>query len=169
MSYPRLALIVAIAALIGPESSRMRAQDPAPAPAPTPPQPAPPAADAKGDLDRLQGTWACVSWVYDGERDPDREQGFESSYAGNRITLRREGREYRHALITLDPARTPRAMNIWDQDGPAADRTNRGIYALEGGTLKLCIALDPEQDRPAEFTSVGGSRRLLLTYNRRQP
>ena len=174
MNPSRLAPLVLLAAALGLVPSPLRAQDPAPAepkpaPAPAEPKPAPEAVDARADLDKLRGSWQCVLWVFDGQRRVESEQGFESSYDGNRLTLTNEGHEYRHALVTLDPARTPKAMNTWDQDGPFADRTNRGIYRIEGNTLTICVALDPEAGRPTEFTSEAGSRRLLVIYRRREP
>ena len=121
------------------------------------------------DIDRLQGSWQCTAWRFNGRDDPERAKVLESSYAGNRLTLWTEGQEYRHGLVTLDPERTPKAMNTWDLDGPAPDETNRGIYQIDGDTLKVCIVLDRGADRPAEFTSEPGSNRLLITYRRRMP
>ena len=142
-----------------------QAQDPSP-------KPAAPAVDPKevqADLDKLQGIWDCKSWIFDGERAEHSGQGFESIYAGNQITLKRQGREYRHGIVTINPARSPKAVNTWDLDGPFADRTNRGIYELEGDKLKVCFALDPDGDRPTEFASEPGSKRLYLIYERRKP
>ncbi len=142
-----------------------KAQDP-------PPKPATPAVDpkpAQADLDKLQGFWDCKSWVYDGNRPEHNGQDFESIYDGNQITLKRKGREYRHGIVTLNPNRSPKAVNTWDLDGPFADRTNRGIYEIDGDKLKVCFALDPNGDRPTEFSSEPGSKRLYLIYERRRP
>jgi uncharacterized protein (TIGR03067 family) len=59
--------------------------------------------------------------------------------------------------ITLDPSKSPKAINMI-----VFDKANRerkvllGIYKLEGDTLEICSALNPDApaDRPREFKSV---------------
>ena len=145
-----------------------RGQDTAPPHVPAPATPDP-AAVAQADMDRLQGEWQCVAWTYNGRDDHDRGKSFHTSYAGNRLTLWENDKQYRHGLVTLDPQRSPKAMNTWDLDGSGADRTNRGIYEIDGDTLRICIALDASTDRPKEFTCEPNSRRLLVVYQRRKP
>ena len=140
-----------------------QAQEPAPKPQ------ADPVAAPQADLDKLQGSWQCVSWISNGLEGGRNPEVIRSSYDGNRLTLWNEDEEYRHSLVTLDPGRTPKAMNVWDLDGPGADRTNQGIYELNGDTLKLCLVLGSDEPRPKEFTSEPGSNHLLLTYKRRKP
>ncbi len=142
------------------------AQDPVPTPTP---RADPVKADSRTDLDKLQGTWQCTSWIsngMDGIRNPD---DIRSSYDGNRLTLWSGDQEYRHGLVTLDPGRTPKAVNTWDLDGPYADETNRAIYDLDGDTLKVCISLDRSKSRPTEFESKPDSNRLLVIYKRVKP
>ncbi len=125
--------------------------------------------EAQAELDKLQGAWDCKSWVFDGKRSPNNGRDFESIYEGNLLTLKNKGKEYRHGLVTLNPAQTPKAVNTWDLDGPFADRTNRGIYEFDGDKLKVCFALDAGADRPTDFESQPGSRRLSIIYERRKP
>ena len=125
--------------------------------------------EVQADLDKLQGTWDCKSWVLDGNRSPNDGRDFEAIYQGNLLTLKNKGQEYRHAIVTLNPARSPSAMNSWTLDGPLADRTVRGIYEFDGEKLKVCFALNDDGDRPTEFDSQPGSQRLSITYERRKP
>jgi uncharacterized protein (TIGR03067 family) len=69
-------------------------------------------------------------------------------------------------VVTIDPSRSPRAMNSWDLADPAADQTVPGIYELDGNTLKLCFAL-PCDKRPKEFTTKKGTRFLYCVYKRK--
>jgi uncharacterized protein (TIGR03067 family) len=69
--------------------------------------------------------------------------------------------------VTLDPARTPKAMNTWDLDGPFQDQTVPGIYRLDGDTLKLCFAR-PGEKRPTEFTTRSGTGFLVVVYKRQK-
>jgi uncharacterized protein (TIGR03067 family) len=47
------------------------------------------------------------------------------------------------------------------------ERSVKGIYELEGDTLKLCTR-DPGQDRPKEFTAKEGSGNTLTVYKRKK-
>ena len=148
-----------------PETSQPRETAPNPQTEPTKTEPI--TAESKTGLDQFQGLWECVSWMYNGRKGD--HIPYQTFYDGNHLILFNKGQVYRHCLVTLDPERTPKAMNTWDLEGPFADMTNRGIYEFDGETLTICVALDRKQDRPGEFTSEVGSKRLLATYKRRQP
>jgi uncharacterized protein (TIGR03067 family) len=95
-------------------------------------------------------------------------KGYHAVYDGDAFTLHSETAVRRHGIQTLDPTRTPKAINSWDQDGPYEDQTVPGIYEIEGDTLRLCFAR-PGDKRPAEFTTIRGSGFLYVVYKRKQP
>src|SRR5262245_26066319 len=106
----------------------------------------------KADLEKLQGTWQLVAMETEGDEMPaDELTGRNAVYEGNRPSLRSGETVRRRGIITLDPSRSPKAMNTWDQDGPYADQTVPGIYELKGDTLRVCFAR-PGQERPKTFT-----------------
>jgi uncharacterized protein (TIGR03067 family) len=124
---------------------------------------------AKKDLARLQGAWSLVSMEADGRSlEPDEFEGWGSIYDGDRLTLKARDEIRRRGLVTLDPSRTPKAMNTWDLDGPFEDQTVPGIYHLDGDTLKLCFAR-PGEKRPTEFTTKSGTGFLFVVYKRQKP
>jgi uncharacterized protein (TIGR03067 family) len=124
---------------------------------------------APSDLDRLQGTWLLITLEAEGEDVPaEQHEGWNAVYAGNRLTLRAGEMVRRRGIITLDPSRSPRAMNTWDQDGPYEDQTVPGIYELAGDTLKVCFAR-PGAERPTEFTTRRGTGFLYCVYRRQKP
>jgi uncharacterized protein (TIGR03067 family) len=58
--------------------------------------------------------------------------------------------EAKGAKFTLDPKQKPAHIDLTPSDGPNADKTMKGIYKLEKGTLT--IAFDDEQGgRPKDF------------------
>jgi len=125
------------------------------------------AGDSPGsDLERLQGSWVMVAMESDGQEVPAEDfKDWKAVYEGNRVTLRAGDRVRRRGIITLDPARKPKAINTWDQDGPYEDQTVPGIYQLDGETLKLCFAR-PGAERPKEFTTKAGPGVVSCVYRR---
>jgi uncharacterized protein (TIGR03067 family) len=121
---------------------------------------------ARKDLERLQGTWTVVSMEREGEAMPNEEiEGRTCVYKNDMFTLMSHGEPRRRGLITLDPSRTPKALNTWDLNGPYTDATVPGIYELKGDTLKLCFSR-PGGERPTEFGTKAGGGLLLVVYKK---
>jgi uncharacterized protein (TIGR03067 family) len=123
------------------------------------------------DLDKLQGTWILVAMELDGEEFPAEDRkDWTAEYVGNKLTLRAGETVRRRGIVTLDPSRTPKAMNTWDltKDGEFEDQTVPGIYEINGDTLQVCFAR-PGSDRPKEFTTKEGTGFLFCVYKRKAP
>jgi uncharacterized protein (TIGR03067 family) len=75
-------------------------------------------------------------------------------------------------VYKLDPAKAPRTIDLTVL-GDDLRRDALGLYELEGDTLKVCLALNPENvaERPTEFSSKpkGDSVRVVVTFKRRAP
>ena len=124
---------------------------------------------SRSDLEKLQGTWLLVEMENDGEDVPAEDfKDYKCVYEENRLTLLAGDRVRRRGIVTLEPSRTIKAINTWDQDGPYADQTVPGVYELEGDTLKLCFAR-PGEERPKEFTTKSGTGFLFCVYKRQKP
>jgi uncharacterized protein (TIGR03067 family) len=124
---------------------------------------------ARKDLAALQGTWNLIAMETEGDMvPPEQFKGWHAVYEGDALTLWSESEARRHGITTLDPSRSPKAINTWDQDGPYDDRTVPGIYELNGDSLRLCFAR-PGDQRPTEFTTKRGTGFLLVVYERKKP
>jgi uncharacterized protein (TIGR03067 family) len=146
---------------------------------------------AKSDQEKMQGTWRGVSASVQGQRMPDeiiKAVGPAITIAGNKLTwkanptpdakdlfggvlatFRLEG------ILHLDPTKSPKTVDltVLGQNpktplGTPAPRALLGIYRLDGDTLELCIAVDPEhpEERPAKFESVPGKFIAHVTLKR---
>jgi uncharacterized protein (TIGR03067 family) len=124
---------------------------------------------ARKDLERLQGTWTLVAMENEGNPlPPEHFEGWSAVYEGDALTLKAGDQVRRRGVVTLDPSRTPKAINTWDMDGPYEDQTLAGIYDLDGDTLKLCFSR-PGQERPTKFVTKEGPGFLLVVYKRKKP
>jgi uncharacterized protein (TIGR03067 family) len=71
----------------------------------------------------------------------------------------------------LDPSKAPKTIDLTVL-GDELRRSALGLYSLEGDTLKVCLALNPENvaERPTEFSSKskGGTVYVVVTFKRRE-
>jgi uncharacterized protein (TIGR03067 family) len=126
------------------------------------------AADPRGDavkeeLERLQGTWQLVSAESDGKATPDDQvkkvriviQGAKHSvYVGNQSVAK-------DVPFTIDPTKKPKEVTDLLPNG----KELKGIYELDGDTLRSCVA-PVGKDRPTEFTAAAGSGQTLRVFKR---
>jgi uncharacterized protein (TIGR03067 family) len=137
---------------------------------------APPAAAFDGDKDdkatkqelaRLQGVWTMLELEANGRQAQPGEMKWILVIEGNQYNpgLGELSLEY---TFRIDPSLTPKAIDLIPQDGPERGKTIRGIYALEGDTLKICRPLDSYGDRPAGFTTRPGSNTSRVVWKKRK-
>ena len=101
----------------------------------------------KGDLKTLQGTWVS-------DIGPESQWIFED----DNLKATVNGMFYQ-CLVTLDEKGKPqREINIKVTGGAAEalGKQSKGIYKIEGETLKLCISVPGEESRPTEFETEDG-------------
>jgi uncharacterized protein (TIGR03067 family) len=124
---------------------------------------APPDA-ARQEMARLEGEWSMVSGEADGQPLPAEMVRTARRVAKDgETTVTIGGRLFMKARFTVDPAKTPKAIDYTMTDGPTKGKIQLGIYELDGDTVRFCFAA-PGMDRPADFK--GGSGRALSVWKR---
>jgi uncharacterized protein (TIGR03067 family) len=119
-------------------------------------------ASAKSDLDVLQGDWALVEMVANGEKVSDE--------ARSSIKLKIKGNQYvletnenpSQGTFKLAERGNPRSMDVTTQGGEELP----AIYEISGDTFKACYAVNGAA-RPTEFKSTEGSDHILVIYKRK--
>jgi uncharacterized protein (TIGR03067 family) len=121
---------------------------------------------ATQERDKLQGYWDVIAMERDGARTPARDlKEFKFIFTGNKLTVSRGNKQRYDATYKLDLTGTPKAIDITFLMGPDEGKTFRGIYTLDGNTLKLCWSAGG-QKRPTELTTKPKSARTLFVLKR---
>ena len=116
-------------------------------------------ADDKTEKDKFQGAWTLVNLEENGEGkevNKDSDHYIKLKIEGDKflITLKRNNETRDHeATFKLDTSKKPKTIDLTLMGGDQDGKEMKGLYELDGDTLKICIA-DPEHpDRPTEFKS----------------
>jgi uncharacterized protein (TIGR03067 family) len=125
-----------------------------------------PADPAAEELQKLQGKWQMVGLEVNGEKVPaERFQASRLEIKDNRYVVN-TGRSVHETTIKLDPAKSPKAIDMTFEDGDNKGDTAQGIYKLDGDTLTICRPRLPPHERPSEFVTKPGSDRFIVTWKR---
>jgi uncharacterized protein (TIGR03067 family) len=128
-------------------------------------------ADDKEDKEKLQGEWLADSLEKNGKNE---KQTKGDDYYH---TIKIEGDKY-HTIVpiwgdqvatfALDSSEKPKTIDIiyksFGQRGRLETSVRKGLYELDGDTLKICIRFANEKDRPVEFKSKGNV--YVITFKR---
>jgi uncharacterized protein (TIGR03067 family) len=116
---------------------------------------------------RLKGRWKSVSYTLDGKPTPPEQLAdvVLTFDADGGATVTNQGNVFLRATTAIDPAASPRTIDLTFTEGPLKGKTALGIYEIQDDTYRLCRAA-PGQARPSKFTSEPGSGLALMTYRR---
>jgi len=118
------------------------------------------------DLDAMQGTWALVSAMQDGNPLAD-DKVKQTTIVIKGDTFRFPGLAEdvtaRAGTFTLDATKKPKEMDSTSSE----KETMLGIYELEQDSYKVCFA-PAGKPRPTEFASIRGSGQILQVWHRHE-
>lgn len=123
---------------------------------------------SEADREKLQGKWHILSITMQGKviKKEDHRGEWKETF-DKEVTI--QGDRFSHAMaseakIKLDDTRTPKQITIQDKEGKL---TFRGIYAIDGDTMTICINGDgTDVRRPEEFVSREGTPLLLIALKK---
>lgn len=127
----------------------------------------PPTADDDKALDKLQGTWNVVRYVYDGkEETPPADKPETLVIKKSKYELKRAEHNF-HGELKLDASTSP-----WKIDASLYDKDDKkrgnavGIYKFEGEKLIVCWDQTGE-NRPTQFGSDSGSKSQMIVLEKK--
>lgn len=118
------------------------------------------------DLEKLQGKWIMTALDINGKTTPtDQFEGTTLTIKGDKYIVKVKDKSF-EMRIQLDSTRTPKTIDMIFTEGPKQDQVHKGIYELEGDTFKICRGLNPEHERPIDFTTQPGTDLFVVTWKR---
>ena len=118
------------------------------------------------DQKSLQGTWKVLAGNEGGKTlPPPRVRGSKLVVNGNTMKVYEQEKQ-REMRFALDATKEPKTIDLAMADGKGP--ICRGVYALDGNTLKICFS-PPGKARPASLLPSVGSGEMLFVMKRAQP
>lgn len=131
-----------------------------------------PAAD--NDLDALHGNWKVTQLTFGegwGELQPQLEMILAKiviRFEGDTVVAIQDGVATGQAsTLKLDERARPKLVNIVSKNADGSEQVIKGIYALDGDSLKFYFGLSGQ--RPAKFPSGTSGQDLLMVLTRMKP
>jgi uncharacterized protein (TIGR03067 family) len=142
----------------------------------------------KSDSELIQGEWTVVSALTDGEDDP-RAKDNKLVITSDKLTfkdLKRPDKD-EEAGYKIDPSKDPKDLDFdvpvtgqpthkatsgskrsgsVEVESSTTHEVIKGIYSLEGDTLKICMGKNPDSPRPTEMSGKKGTKTMLITLKR---
>src|SRR5437763_14240052 len=123
-------------------------------------------ADVEKELKKFQGTWTFESSEAGGQKLPaDQLKGLVLTFEGAKHTVKNGTEVVQVGTQTIDPSKSPKAIDVTLTDGPMKGAVLLGIYELDGDTLKVCFDTGGKK-RPTEFKSPPGSETFVNVHKR---
>lgn len=115
------------------------------------------------DVKKLVGVWRGFVVEGRGDRPNQQRLRIELTIKGDMITGRQDGgKDLGEGTFTLKWSKDGRHLDATRTRNPGRGQTYRGIYTLDGDTLKWCVSNPPGRDRPAELVSRTGQFLMIL-------
>ncbi len=116
----------------------------------------------KPDAEAIQGTWRLEK--FEGAEKPPADAGvILLAFKEGKMSVSVAGRENQKGAYQLDATAKPKAIDLTKP----GENDARGIYELDGDSLRICLVDDGNAARPTEFTATG--KRIMLFVLKRVP
>ena len=120
------------------------------------------AQSSDADLQKLQGKWNIEAFDYNGNPVESMKQAVRE-FKDAKYTLMPKMGDVIEGTMKIDAAKKPKEIDL-----EVAGRTLKGIYEIDGDTLKLSYSLTGGE-RPTEFASKPDSGTTLIVHKRAKP
>ena len=122
------------------------------------------------DKAKLQGTWTAISHESGGEKHGG--EGHTLTFDGDKFTIKKNDETEVEGTYTIDSSKKPKQIDMKIEkakEGKHEGDTAKGIYELKEDTVRWCSEEPGGSDRPDEFTTQDGSKRMCVELKRESP
>ena len=126
-----------------------------------------PSKEVKELLAKLDGKWVLTR-VESSMGKQDIPQGVGGATFDKEKYTFTMGRMTEKGTMTFRPGKKPKELDVKITEGNDADKTQYGVYELEGDTFKMCVAMagEPESSRPKAVAFKEESQETLFVFKR---
>jgi uncharacterized protein (TIGR03067 family) len=127
------------------------------------------AAPAKDDAKKspLEGTWQAVSIDGPGGGPPpEAVKQIKLTLTADKLTETLPDGSKHEATYKVDASKKPATIDFVPTDGPNKGKTAKGIYVIEGDTLKIAFSDSEDAPRPKEFKKDDAAKIGVMTFKR---
>ncbi len=114
---------------------------------------------ADDELTKLSGKWTVESFEFNGQPVAEMIAAVRE-FKGDQYTLTPKSGQTFSGTLKIDATQTPKQIDLM-----LGDRTLRGIYEIDGTSLKLAYALEGDA-RPTAFESKADSGVVLVVHKK---
>jgi uncharacterized protein (TIGR03067 family) len=125
----------------------------------------PKAPESKDELKKFQGVWLLRVAEQDGRKATSED--LKWVFEGDKSTLK-NGTQVEEAIVKLDPAKSPKWIDVEVTSGKNKGQTFHGIYKFVDDELLLCFPKDTKAERPTELSGNVGNGQTLTVLKRKK-
>jgi uncharacterized protein (TIGR03067 family) len=127
--------------------------------------------NGKSDLERLQGTWEAVTAEHDGQDASEEDKGLRIIFRDDLCIAETNGKRSENLddSVKLDQSASPKTIDHCVTFPGGYKLQLRGIYELNGDSLKICLNRSAQAKRPTEFTTRRNDGFVTVTFQRVAP
>lgn len=121
------------------------------------------------ELKAMAGTWRPISTENNGNKAPEeilKDIRWARDADGKWAMQRDHKTVLEWTVKKIDATKKPKTIDIEVTFGPYKGQIYRGIYELDGDTLRVCLAQPERAERPTEFSARKGSNSALSEFKR---
>jgi uncharacterized protein (TIGR03067 family) len=115
---------------------------------------------AEKDMASLQGTWELLP-----QGPGSAPSNIRLIVEGDRRILKSGDVFINQSIYRLNPATTPRSIDVIPTEGALRGALMLGVYALDGDTLRMCLARDGDP-RPTGVTTEPEAAPTAMVFRR---
>jgi uncharacterized protein (TIGR03067 family) len=123
--------------------------------------------DAKKASSKVEGEWKPTEFKEDG-KEGNIADDMRMIFKDDTFLVREGDQVHVKGTFKVNAARKPHEIDMEFTEGPEnfQGKTGKGIYAIDGNTLKIALKAPGLDERPKEFASAEGSKIFLLVLER---